>query len=97
LTKTLLNIPKEVEYPYRQEKKLGKLNYLNLIPHNLQGVYVNVAVTFEMFFYGESNRRNCPACLTQIERYSHIQWQCKKIIPRVNEEELVRVIKFRAH
>ena len=72
MTKMLLKVPNEVEYPYIRSEKKGKLNYINLIPYNLQGVYVQVALTFEMFFYGESNRRECPACKSRLERYSHI-------------------------
>jgi len=40
LTKMVLKVPKEVEYLYIRTQKKGKLNYINLIPYNLQGVYV---------------------------------------------------------
>jgi len=49
-------------------------------------------------FYGESKRRkNCDGYMIQLERYSHIQWECKKIQPKVNEQQIVNIIRFRSH
>ena len=53
-----------------------------------------MAVTFGMFFYGKS-KRICPGCKAQLDRYSHIQWECTGLMSKVDEAEIVDVIGLR--
>lgn len=55
----MLRIPKSIRYPYirREGKIIKNNNYINLIPPNLQGVYVQVAVTFDMRFFGDDQNK----------------------------------------
>jgi len=55
-----------------------------------------VSVTLEMCFYA-ADRRKCHGCGFQLDRYGHIQYECRKIQSKVEEEETVRIIRFRSN
>jgi len=63
-----------------------------MVPSKLQSTFITVAVTFGMFFHGKS-KRICSGYKGQLERYSHIQWECTGLMSKVDEVEIVDVIR----